>query len=1394
MAKDKSKEKAKEKEAVRIKNPDIDDIDKIKEKELDRVDISLKELTTSHYFKEQKEQRSEDKAKAVLESDPLKLYSAVVTWYKSSECRIMQALYRQEGGTYGGEREVDFTKKLLSLAYSYRQTCVILQSGLDLYVYSLDTPLLYSEVCTRDDFSGSYGGATVLATRGRLLSTDKREYIIKYLVTPDGAALKPNALENDYSKLLYFYFDSSCSILDPGRCGQCEVRPVEEAAHEEEAESESQLYNLVWDPQNRGEPAGREAYILYPAFMTPAVIEEDKELEFIVLVKGAENLTVDEVNGQLKIMKGPYSGKDISTSKLFNESEAAQKIKISQPLLEKLPENRKLGPIYIKTAEESISFIIDNRALWEFNLPKRLTAREYRQLKTTLEYYCTEPYTQEGINRLLRRCYKLDATDYYLLEEDLSGLVRLRLKKLLEKLNYRVEAKVYQVKVAYDCFLSSKIAKKYGESGMDCVENRDRDIRQLLKSINGADITGKGLYCFEVNERDVDINKVDLKNPIQAYHPVFVVKKGAVPFNIGHLTDIHISSRQLLLSKSNARVIDAETAGEDSVPLGSIINISSANFKEVLDKLGRDKNIDMLLITGDLVDHIKNVVVDRAMSAADIWRNMNLDNYQPYIDYVIFYTLIVYFYQKYQKPVFTVTGNHDSYLSPYGISPRLFGPQNEGIPADHNMTFYEAILIFGEDYDDIYGDDITETGLRSSMIADSFEWFFQVLTPLSSFSVQLPEQVVVGLGWGDGEDRLGDEQALGGVGHLPRSKEAISEEQEKVFEDGIIMSQKVTPFKKAILMSHFTIASYHESLSLRANRTGELKLEKEFGLFDFGTFEENREVFEQFKEYEIILTGHSHRRGLYKIEAVPNSDPAKISYLSNFYDFEQLNTLPPVAQKLLPNIVVSDSAGPLPRYNLEGEFYRWGSHMATGTKLLFDENGKLQALKIETVGRKPRFIVALDYEDILIKNYDKDDGDYYKFVRGDFDLTGFRDSLKESTPFDELIKMKFIEKNVTFMDADEDLFCEILNDLHDESDFRTLVNDAAFRDNLTLSAAASAVLKDVVDSYIFKPYRKLNFHLIQEIYPYALRRNSEVITDLTSALYSQAEEDSAAFKGYQLSIGLNHYFSELVSIKKLRLHFFDVNGEKKWYSIETEFVEPTIMNIRSADRRKSIPHYETYIYNWAINTPVGIDAFRRMKELIGKRGLFLTMGFAPRKKWLKDLYDFQSPWNFEVKLSEESVGNKKRYIISREREWAEIPDFEWREKIDKKYKAPYIAKGYWAEDADGNRKLTKAEFDDEVWLYFETENVSDGTEAEVTIYEYDPFVNDRVGLPVKKRVFDNKCSIKVKLDYTSFYRETGEEGESEFIFVVEIRVGTLRLKVKLPDKKDDMLHIDEPST
>ena len=92
-----------------------------------------------------------------------------------------------------------------------------------------------------------------------------------------------------------------------------------------------------------------------------------------------------------------------------------------------------------------------------------------------------------------------------------------------------------------------------------------------------SQIEEKGLYGFSLNEDkdDIDISAIDLNNPIKSYHPLFYYEESGKIFNIGHMTDLHLVSRQQLLKKSRARVIEYVDEGVEkdtgvSSPVGDI--------------------------------------------------------------------------------------------------------------------------------------------------------------------------------------------------------------------------------------------------------------------------------------------------------------------------------------------------------------------------------------------------------------------------------------------------------------------------------------------------------------------------------------------------------------------------------------------------------------------------------------------------------------------------------------------------------------------------------------------------------------------------------------------------------------------------------------------------------
>jgi hypothetical protein len=371
----------------------------------------------------------------------------------------------------------------------------------------------------------------------------------------------------------------------------------------------------------------------------------------------------------------------------------------------------------------------------------------------------------------------------------------------------------------------------------------------------------------------------------------------------------------------------------------------------------------------------------RFPSAAAIWDLVDLDdnyerNYQSYVDYVAFFTAIRHFCSSKLKPAFVVAGNHDAYRrnNIYGISPRAvlgFVKANGGIPADHNLTFYEAMLVFGESWGSVsYG-----WSFGKLFEKKYYEWFYAILSPFSDFNVQLPNANLVGLGWGADEAAFASGGEKGG--HLPRANEAVSDAQ--------LALAKPDGKKKTVFVSHFTFVNYNDPVDFGDGPTrGHLEVANgglfgwsgpSFGDSDFGTFEKDRSaIYAQIANSDLtscVLSGHSHRKCMYLLG--PADDKG---YPTEAYDMRRATGPVDLTPHLdgRPPIIVSDSAGPLPRLNfssrqgISSPFGEFGSDLPSGTMVCISETGT--ATSIEQVystldAAKPRLAVAVDYQHVM---------------------------------------------------------------------------------------------------------------------------------------------------------------------------------------------------------------------------------------------------------------------------------------------------------------------------------------------------------------------------------------------------------------------------------------------
>ncbi|MBK8056884.1 MAG: metallophosphoesterase [Gemmatimonadetes bacterium] len=436
----------------------------------------------------------------------------------------------------------------------------------------------------------------------------------------------------------------------------------------------------------------------------------------------------------------------------------------------------------------------------------------------------------------------------------------------------------------------------------------DRAIQQLFNQ--RASPAFREAKTFRYTNDTVQSERPQGDKPILAHHPLVVYPPGQQALKkVVHLTDLHLNLRQDLLARSDARVIEHPDARDVSPPIGTMVHRYSRSVSQLLHAVPGDT--DALCIGGDLVDHIRNAtprpLEKLPANAAAVWEAVALSKgtysklYQAGPDFIAAYTIFRDFLSQRHVPLIGVSGNHDAYLDGYGISPRVFDLEwrilgNEGIAADHNLTFYEALLAFGPTYHEYsgYGDArgklMTVAHNSSNFHKDWFDWFHVMFSPFADFRIQLPIQRLVGLGWGMSEHMLGTTDDGQGAGHLPRADGAVAEEQLALLRDGVSAS------RPTLLVSHFTFASFSGRIGeepvrsqepqgflnvLRSSppRPGGAIVGRGSGLrppppikmytdFDEGTFTDDRGsvyglLLSQPEAFVAVLTGHSHRKAVY---------------------------------------------------------------------------------------------------------------------------------------------------------------------------------------------------------------------------------------------------------------------------------------------------------------------------------------------------------------------------------------------------------------------------------------------------------------------------------------------------------------------------------------------------
>lgn len=1194
-----------------------------------------------------------------------------------------------------------------------------------------------------------------------------------------------------------------------------------------------ELYNMFWYYPERHTDSDPNAYfnglgntlndykipaiILYPAFLTPAVIQEGKPLHLMLAVKEEDGvkLTIADVNAQLKFTLGLDSYKCVNKATLF-ESLENDEIKIEKVAEKKDFEFTKTitlskGPP-IKTTP------VKNKTL---TVPGFKGVIYFEIIKMYLDSGYESIYHIELKNVWTRGSKNGEQSREGLLLDKIASTVTGNVKENINRLNiYESERLTFKEEFTHtykqnlgsnrqefvtetkrSCPIErDRRAALKGEKGNHLVpaEKNDKFIRRVLNEMNGDELEEAGKYSHRHSLSPAlkrEVYEADWNDPIQSYHPLFVHFEGhnRSYYNLAHMADLHVSSRQELLAMSPARVIENFSSASISSPeIGTMVNISSSNVKDFFNRTGNDPEIDLLLIGGDLIDHVPNTPIDSSIdqiTVKKLWEMLEVDfagrstyleskYYQKFTDLIYFYTTILDFYRSYKKPVYLVSGNHDAYPYPYGISPRLtdfllyqikdfiagkalgisevvkkvvntankvlnliglvFGKQfnykekvinsrlpdkylgrnfidkhlgvkfNENIPADHNLTFYEAILAFGNSFGEVK---IGTPQLDSKL----FKWFFSVFTPFTDYSLELKKQIIIGLHWGGDEDLV---DVFGGqsAGHLPRSDDAVTDQQYKLLKETIDNNSSK---KKIILSTHFTFLCYKEAIPFLNKEIAKIKVKgsiipnlmsgrksmdttvrrraaDDYSKYEMGTFETNRaKVYEKiFPELDCIFTGHSHRRGLYGLTGTLNDTEAAGAFfeLSTAGYNGKLDKARGDAEQELynnwnfsrqtenfksPAIIVSDSLGPIPRYNKGGEFCGWGSDYPSGTKVKFDQKGgtieAIELLQIKNHRTKPRFVVALDYWDILVKKEEP----HTKFIDYELDIHSFESEL-EAVPGElkELIMRRIKKLKSKKITSAKDL-AKVLNKVRKrdivkkigDSDIlkRIYVRELLRGYNQLLENNRKMNSRDSYQQFLSneKTYtlRELNIAILRELF----RETTKKSYALWGLIISEemADQDKLFF-----FLNFSPFLKDNgVSVESFNFHFYNSSG---WETFESR-----VHSFGAYDRVTKSRQQTLYRELLKFSPPLMLNHYFSLKkeecDLLlsddsGPAKCFISVKFSYNengdKVKLFKQYDFSSHWNFPVDVKVEGG----RLIIERDKYKAEVPDFKWYEDNFEKYK------------------------------------------------------------------------------------------------------------------------------
>ena len=290
---------------------------------------------------------------------------------------------------------------------------------------------------------------------------------------------------------------------------------------------------------------------------------------------------------------------------------------------------------------------------------------------------------------------------------------------------------------------------------------------------------------------------------VRPYHPVAVFDKTKQFLNIAHLSDTHIAARWELLEQrwngktppwkpvENKRVKAQDVWRQSVASRGGkpgAFNNPNAQTWRILGSVGKDSKIDVIIITGDLIDYNRGL---KWYDPTARGRNDLREDYYYNLNWLCFYEMLL---DTYKKPVFTLLGNHDWRLNPYAplpiitdlkeffeqamdkLSEKSWGVKGLGkivskllpttllalkavpelelhaVAAEVNLTSDEVKHLHENAPADVVESLLNEPSSTLYTSEKSVQWYSFVINPFYDYTVRFGHMAFAMLGWAEGEE------------------------------------------------------------------------------------------------------------------------------------------------------------------------------------------------------------------------------------------------------------------------------------------------------------------------------------------------------------------------------------------------------------------------------------------------------------------------------------------------------------------------------------------------------------------------------------------------------------------------------------------------------------------